>query len=405
MQQGIEIIDRELYLEKITPYINQNLIKIFVGQRRVGKSYILKSTIRKITNQYKDANIIFIDKEQYDFDRITNYHELNNYVENKIDSNKKNFLFIDEIQEIEGFQKSIRHFHNKNTVDIYITGSNAQMLSGELATSLSGRYIKIKVNNLSYTEFLEFHQLADNDESLNNYLKWGGLPYLKNLIKNDLVIFEYLNNIVSTVLYKDIISRYNIRNTDFFHELILYTAANTGNLITSKKISDYLKSQRVDISPRVILNYLHYLTNAFMLYKISREDVQSKKIFEINHKYYFEDWGMRNALLGQNNYSAPDILENVVFSHLKNQGYAVSVGVLKNLEIDFIARRNNETIYIQVAYLIIDEKTRNREFGNLLQIKDNYPKYVISLDPVQIGQYEGVKHLHLRDFLKRTLFE
>ena len=279
------------------------------------------------------------------------------------------------------------------------------MLSGELATSLSGRYIKIKVNNLSYTEFLEFHQLADNDESLNNYLKWGGLPYLKNLIKNDLVIFEYLNNIVSTVLYKDIISRYNIRNTDFFHELILYTAANTGNLITSKKISDYLKSQRVDISPRVILNYLHYLTNAFMLYKISREDVQSKKIFEINHKYYFEDWGMRNALLGQNNYSAPDILENVVFSHLKNQGYAVSVGVLKNLEIDFIARRNNETIYIQVAYLIIDEKTRNREFGNLLQIKDNYPKYVISLDPVQIGQYEGVKHLHLRDFLKRTLFE
>lgn len=404
MMQGVEIIDRNQYLEKIIPYINQNLIKIFVGQRRVGKSYILKSTIRLIQKKYNDVNIIYIDKEQYDFDSITNYHDLIDYVERKIDADKKNFLFIDEIQEIEDFPKAIRHFHNKNTVDIYITGSNAQMLSGELATSLSGRYIEIKVNNLSYTEFLEFHQFSDNDENLYNYLRWGGLPYLKNLIKTDLVIYEYLNNIVSTILYKDIISRYNIRNTDFFHQLILYTAANTGNLITSKKISDYLKSQRVDISPRIILNYLHYLTNAFMLYKISREDVQSKKIFEINQKYYFEDWGMRNALLGLNNYSAPDILENVVFSHLKNLGYVISVGVLKNLEIDFIARRSDETIYIQVAYLIIDDKTKDREFGNLLQIKDNYPKYVISLDPVQIGQYNGVKHLHLRDFLKKTSF-
>ena len=247
--------------------------------------------------------------------------------------------------------------------------------------------------------------MADNDESLYNYLKWGGLPYLKKLIKSDLVIYEYLSNIVSTVLYKDIISKYNIRNTDFFHQLILYAAANTGNLITSKKISDYLKSQRVDISPRVILNYLHYLTNAFMLYKISREDVQSKKIFEINQKYYFEDWGMRNALLGLNHYSAPDVLENVVFSHLKNLGYTINVGVFKNLEIDFMARKSNETVYIQVAYLIPDEKTKNREFGNLLQIRDNYPKYVISLDPVQIGQYNGIKHLHLRDFLKRNKFD
>ena len=186
---------------------------------------------------------------------------------------------------------------------------------------------------------------------------------------------------------------------------MLYTAANSGNLFTSKKISDYLKSQRVDISPKVILNYLHYLTNAFMLYKLSREEVHTKKIFEVNHKYYFEDWGMRNALLGLNHYSAPDVLENVVFSHLKALGYKISVGVLKNLEIDFIAHKNDEKIYVQVAYLIADEKVKQREFGNLLQIQDNYPKYVISLDPVQIGQFDGIKHLHLREFLKRQKFE
>jgi len=198
------------------------------------------------------------------------------------------------------------------------------------------------------------------------------------------------------------VSRYNIRNTDFFNQLIKYIAANCGNLFTAKKISDYLKSQKVDISPKVILNYLNYLSNAFMLYRVSRKDIHSKKIFEINHKYYFEDWGMRNALLGLSHFSAPDVLENVVFSHLKTIGYSISIGVIKNLEIDFIAQKQNEQIYVQVAYLITDESVKQREFGNLLQIQDNYPKYVVSLDPVEIGEYKGIKHLHLRKFLQKT---
>lgn len=401
----MNIINRVSYLNKIRPYINQHLIKVLVGQRRVGKSYLLRSIVKLIKEQHKDANIIFIDKEQYDFDSIANYSDLVTYVEAHINLNTNNYLFIDEVQDISEFQKAIRHFHNKSNIDIYISGSNAQLLSGELATLLSGRYIEIKINILTYTEFLEFHQLIDNDESLYAYLKWGGLPYLKNLHKSDEIIYEYLSNIVTTVLYKDIISRYKVRNTDFFHQLILYTAANSGNLFTSKKISDYLKSQRIDISPKVILNYLHYLTNAFMLYKLSREEVRTKKTFEVNHKYYFEDWGMRNALLGLSHYSAPDVLENVVFSHLKALGYTISIGVLKKMEIDFIAHKHDEKIYVQVAYLIADEKVKQREFGNLLQIQDNYPKYVVSLDPVQIGQYEGIKHLHLRDFLKKEKFD
>jgi predicted AAA+ superfamily ATPase len=400
----MDTIERLRYLDKIKSFVDKDLIKVFVGQRRVGKSYLIKSTIKYILETNPTANIIYIDKELYDFDHIDNYHHLIEYVEEKLDASKKNYLFIDEVQEISAFQKALRHFQNQNKADIYITGSNAEMLSGDLATMLSGRYIEIHINTLSYTEFLKFHDLKDLDESLYKYLKWGGLPYVKNLQKDDVVIFDYLKNILSTILFKDVISRYKIRNIEFFERLILYTASNTGSLITSKKISDYLKSQKVDISTKVVLSYMQYLLNAFLLYKLNRVDVHSKKIFEINNKYYFEDWGLRNALIGLNHYSVPDVIENVVFAHLKTLGYEVYVGVMKDLEIDFIAEKDGEKLYIQVAYLIPDEKVKLREFGNLLLIKDNYPKYVVSLDAVQIGQYKGIKHLHLRTFLKKDEF-
>lgn len=401
----MDAIDRLRYLEKIKNYVDKDLIKVFIGQRRVGKSYLIKSTINYILKENPTANIIYIDKELYDFDHINTYHDLIAYVEEKLDTSKKNYLFIDEVQEISAFQKALRHFQNQKIIDIYVTGSNDEMLSGDLATMLSGRYIQIHVNSLSYTEFLKFHKLEDKDESLYKYLKWGGLPYIKNLQKDDVVIFDYLKNILSTILFKDVITRYKIRNIEFFERLILYTASNVGNLITSKKISDYLKSQKVDISTKVVLSYMQYLQNAFLLYKLHRVDIHSKKIFEINNKYYFEDWGLRNALVGLNHYSAPDVLENVVFAHLKSLDYDVYVGVMKELEIDFIAEKDGEKLYIQVAYLIPDEKVKLREFGNLLLIKDNYPKYVVSLDPVQIGQYKGIQHLHLRAFLKKDDFK
>jgi len=400
----MSVIERKSYLQYIKKYIDKNLIKVFVGQRRVGKSYLMKMTVNYIRNKNPEATIIFIDKEQYEYDSIKDYHSLITYVEKQLSINNKNYLFIDEIQEISEFEKALRHFQNKNSADIYCTGSNADMLSGELATLLSGRYIRIQVNSLSYIEFLDFHQLADSDDSLFKYLKWGGLPFIKNLEKDDEIIFDYLSNILSTIVYKDILYRYKIRNVEFFDRLIQYIAANTGNLITSKKISDYLKSQKIDISSKVILSYLQYLQNAFLIYKLKRVDVNSKKVFEINDKYFFEDCGLKNALIGLNHFSIPDTLENVVFSHLKQLGYHVNVGVLKHLEIDFIAKKENALIYIQVAYIITDKKVKDREFGNLEIIKDNYPKYVVSLDPVTIGDYKGIKHIHLREFLKKEQF-
>ncbi len=396
----MNLIVRQKYLDKVKPFINKKLIKVFVGQRRVGKSYLMKLTSRYILSQNPNANIIYIDKELYEFDNITDYHSLISYVNSNIAVEKSNYLFIDEIQEITYFEKALRHFQNKNVVDIYCTGSNADILSGELATLLSGRHIKIDVFSLSFQEFLTFHNLEDSMETLLKYLKWGGLPYLMNLEKQDEVIFDYLSNILSTIVYKDVIHRYKIRNVEFFDRLVQYIAANTGNLISAKKISDYLKSQKVNIAPRVVLDYLHYLQNAFLLYKLKRMDVNSKKIFNINDKYFFEDWGLRNALLGLKNFSVPDVIENVVFTHLKFLGYSVKVGILNNLEIDFVAENSKGIIYVQAAYLIVDEKVKQREFGNLLMIKDNYPKYVVSLDTVPISSYKGVIHINLQDFLK-----
>ncbi len=399
-----DLIVRKKYIAKVVPFINTDLIKVFIGQRRVGKSYLLKTIIQHIKSKDKAANIIYVDKELNDFDFITDNKSLIMYVESKIESKIKNYLFVDEIQDIQQFEKALRHFQNKKNVDIYCTGSNANLLSGDLATYLSGRYIEIKVDTLTYLEFLNFHALENDNEALKKYLKWGGLPFLKNLINRDDVVFDYLQNIVSTIIYKDVIHRYKIRNVDFFENLIKYLANNTGNLFTAKKISDYLKSQKIDISTKVVLSYLQYLQNVFFIYKIKRINLSGKNIFATNNKYYFEDWGLRNALLGLNNFSVPSVLENVVFLHLINLEYEVGIGVSNDQEIDFVAQKNGEYLYVQVAYIITDEKVRNREFGNLLLIQDNYPKYVVSMDEYIIGSYKGVKHIHLRDFLSMDKF-
>ena len=396
----MNVIKRQKYIDRTIPFIDKDLIKIFVGQRRVGKSYLLKMIRDHIVAKNKDANILYIDKENYQFDYIRDYHSLIAYVNENVDAKKINYLFIDEIQEILHFEKALRHFQNQKTADIYITGSNSDILSGDLATLLSGRYIEIKINPLCYNEFLIFHNFEDTNESMQKFLKWGGLPYLRNLEKSDEVIFEYLSNIFSTIIYKDIIHRYKIRNVEFFDRLIHFIASNTGNLITSKKISDYLKSQKVDISPRIVLTYLKYLQNAFVINKLKRMDLKSKKVFEINDKYFFEDIGLRNSLLALENYSVPDVLENIVHAHLQYMGYTVNVGIINHYEIDFIARKMDKTVYVQVAYLIVDEKTKQREFGNLLLVKDNFPKYVISLDPVSISSYKGIIHLSLHEFLR-----
>lgn len=392
-------IKRGEYIKKIIPYINKDVIKVFVGQRRVGKSYLLFQIMDIIKNSHKNSNIVYINKELYEFDNLKNYKDLLEYVKKHSDKKRKNFIFIDEIQEIENFEITLRDLNARKGYDVYCTGSNANLLSSELATYLSGRHIEIPIYGLSYSEFLIFHKLAENKDSFFKYVKYGGMPYLINLKLTDEVAYDYLRNIYSTILLKDVASRYNIRNINFLERLVEYLADNLGSFVTAKKISDFLKSQKIKISPNVVLNYLSYLTASFAISKVARLDVTGKKIFEINEKYYFEDIGVRNALIGYRQTDINKILENLVFSHLKILGYKVYVGKLGDKKIDFVGEKRGERVYIQVAYLINTDKTRKREFENLLAVPDNYPKIVVSMDEMIGEKYKGVKHINIRDFL------
>jgi uncharacterized protein len=392
-------IDRNAYLDKILPFIDKNLIKFITGQRRVGKSYLLYQVMGLLIKEDSNANIIHIDKEKYDFDKIKSYEDIIEYCNPLIFKDKRNYIFIDEVQEIHQFEKALRHYYSFPNIDIYCTGSNARLLSGELATFLSGRYIEFKVYSLSYTEFLQFHKLEDSDKSLLEYMKIGGLPYLVNLMKSDKVIYDYLGNILSTIIYKDIVARHSIRNTYFLENLVKFLATNTGNIISAKKISDYLKSQKVNMSPQIVLDYLNYLEKAFLIFKVKRSDITGKKVFEVNEKYYFEDWGLRNAILGIENFSVNQIIENIIYLHLKINHYEVYIGSMGNHEIDFVGEKKGKKLYVQAAYLLPDEKVREREFGNLQKIKDNYRKIVVSMDPYAPSNVDGIEHFQLREFL------
>lgn len=392
-------IKRAIYLDKVKPFIDKDIIKVIVGQRRVGKSYLLFQIIDLIKREHPQANIIYINKELNEFDALKNYQDLLSYVKANT-KGKANYLFIDEIQEIENFEKALRSLKAEDKYDIYCTGSNANLLSGELATYLSGRYVEIKVFSLSYPEFLMFHKLEENKESFLKYIKYGGLPYLINLALNDEVIYEHLKSIYNTIILKDVVARYKIRNVSFLENLTEYLADNIGSLVSAKKISDFLKSQKIKISPNIVLDYLSFLVNAFFVLKVSRRDIQGKKIFEINDKYYFEDLGLRHALVGYRQVDINKILENLVFLHLQIAGYKVTIGQLKDKEVDFVGEKQGKKLYIQVAYLVTDGN-KEREFGNLLAIKDNHPKIVVSMDELaEESNYQGVRHINIRNFLK-----
>ena len=394
-----KLIIRRKYLEAIKPYIGKQIIKILIGQRRVGKSYILLQIIEEIKAQDNSANILYINKEDLQFDKIKTANDLYEYVQEHTNCNVKNYVFIDEIQEIKEFEKALRSLLLNSIYDLYCTGSNAHILSGELATFLSGRFIEIPVYSLSYNEFCEFQDLENNSETLQKYLKYGGLPYLKHLTLEDDIVFNYLKGVYNTVIYKDLIQRYEIRNTAFLENLVRFLADNTGQLFSAKKISDYLKSQQINISVSQIINYLDYLANTFLIQKVKRMDIVGKKIFEIGEKFYFQDLGLRHTINGYKPNDISKILENAVLEHLLYCGYDVKIGQINDLEIDFVCERGGEKLYVQVTYLLQDEKTIDREFGNLLKINDNYPKIVVSMDGFTGNSYEGIKHLHIRKFL------
>jgi hypothetical protein len=397
------IIERRAYTSRIEPFIRKPIIKVFTGQRRVGKSYMLFQIIKKILNEEPDANIIYINHEDLQFDFLVTAADLVAYIKSKSVSEKVNYIFIDEIQEIPEFEKAIRSLLLDNQNDIYITGSNAKLLSGEFATFLGGRTVEIRVYSLSYSEFLQFHKKEDSEESLEQYFLYGGLPFLVNLNLTDEIVFEYLKNIYNTIVYRDVVTRHNLRNTHFLEQLIRFLADNTGSLFSSKSISDFLKSQKVMIPHNQVQSYNGYLSDAFLLNRVLRYDIQGKRIFETGEKYYFEDIGIRNAIIGYKPDDKAKIIENVVCNELLFRGYDIKTGWKKGHETDFIATKNNEKIYVQVALLLDSKETVRREFGNLLEIDDNYPKMVITADKNYRNTIDGIEHKNIRSFLMEAI--
>ena len=390
---------RDHYLEKVKPFIGKGIIKVLTGQRRVGKTYLLFQIISFIQKETPNAPIMYINKEDLEFDHIKTAKHLHDYVLKEKSGTGKNYVFIDEIQDIENFGTALRSLLLQADLDVYCTGSNANLLSSDIAGHLSGRYVEIQVFSLSYPEFLQFHKLDSADSNLEKYMKYGGLPYLINLELQDTIVFEYLKNIYGSIVYRDIINRYSIRNVAFLEQLVLFLAAHTGSIFSAKKISDFLKSQRVKMAPNQVQVYVQHLVNAFLIHKVPRFDLVGKRLFEIGEKYYFENLGIRNGLWGYRLEDRGKIMENMVYNHLVYQGFEVQVGVMGNKEIDFVAKKAGEKMYIQVALSINNPSTIEREFGNLKNINDNYPKVVITLDSFSGNTVEGIPAMDLETFL------
>ncbi|MEG0723782.1 MAG: ATP-binding protein [Akkermansia sp.] len=379
------------------------IVKVMIGHRRVGKSFILFQLIDLIRSEEKNANIIYINKEDIDFVDIISYHELHDYISMKLVNGKKNYIFIDEVQEIKDFKIAIRSLALDDHNDIYLTGSNSKMFSSDLANELGGRYVEFRIYSLSYPEFLKFHCLSNDDDSLEKYIHFGGLPYLIHLPLTEAVVMEYISSVYSTIILRDVVERNKIRNTIFLEQLVRFLANNIGSLFSSKSISDFLKSQKVKMSPSLVSEYADSLTEAFVVHQVGRYDIVGKKFFERGEKYFFENMGIRNVIAGYKPQDRAKRLENLVCNHLLFCGYDVKVGTMNTEEIDFVCTRGGETLYVQVAMELSSSETIYREFGNLLKIRDNYPKIVVSGERSFENSYDGVKHIHIRDFLSSSL--
>lgn len=403
----MELIPRPQYIEKIAGLINRGMMLILVGQRRVGKSKVLELFRNWLVGNRPDANVVYINKEFHNFRDIVTAEQLYDYVVARLPEGDENYLLIDEVQEIENYENALRSLHAENRCQVIATGSNAYIFSSELGTHLSGRYIEIKVYNLSYSEFLRFHNMEDSSEAIMHYLRMGGLPGLLTFRPEEQSqIIDYFEGVYNTILVKDVVMREKIRNVTQLENIIRFVADNIGKPISVANVARYITSKGEKISDETVSNYLKYLRDAFLAIPIKRFDIHGKMLLESNNKHYFSDHGLRNYLCGFNiRGSIEKIMENVVWNHLRRQGFDVTVGILRVGEIDFVATKADRRIYVQVTYLLASEDTVKREFGNLAAIKDNYPKYVVSLDPLsgRINEYPGIEHVNLRNFLKMDL--
>jgi len=407
----MDIIPRPRYMDKIRPFIGTRLIKAIVGQRRVGKSCVLLQIAELLRAEHSDWLILHIDLERLEWRHLQNGDDLVHEVSAAISlrsgqgSNAaptKVALLLDEVQQLEGYESAVRGFAADERFDVYISGSNADLLSGDIATLFAGRAIRIEVHSLTYDEFLIFNRLEDCDATLERFLWYGGLPFLANLPYDEAVLREYLAAVLDSVVLKDVVQRHGIRSPGLLERILEFAADNVGNPTSARNISNYLKSIRVETSPQSVLDYLGYLTRSFALVRCPTMDIAGKRLLEGISKYYFEDLGLRAVVRGRKDADIGKIIENAVFTRLAADGWALSSGRAGNREIDFIAERGEARCFIQAAYLIPDTSTRDREFGTLASLQGGWPRFVISIDPI-VQDFQGVHHLRLRDFLREGL--
>ena len=397
------MVKRELYLNKIIPLIDNELIKVITGVRRCGKSYMLGLIKDELINRgINENNIILINFESAKYRNVSNARELDLLIDNLVGNIEgKVYLFFDEIQNVDGWEKSINACRVDWECDIYITGSNSKLLSGELATHLTGRFFQIKMYPFSFKEFLEYKQQPPSDELFNEYVEYGGFPQVFSL--NDEDKLKYLLDLFNSILYNDLISRYQIRDVNILERLIIFLMDNVGKTFSAKSISDYLKEEEnVKIAPKTIYNYIDYFTNSLLLNKVQRETVEGKEILKIHEKYYLTDHGFNQVFNGRNLTNASRTIENIVYVELLRKGYEVTIGKIGDFEIDFMAKKHKQKMYFQVTYSLASDETFNREFRPLLKVNDNYPKYVISMDKFDFSQ-DGIIHQNLVDFLVNGL--
>lgn len=398
------MIQREMYMSRIRPFIGTELVKVMTGIRRCGKSVMLDL----IKEELKEQGIAPEQMFSFNFEAMSNAHlcsaeALYAEVMKRAGSIEgKAYLFFDEIQEVIQWEKAINSFRVELDCDIYITGSNAKLLSGELATVLGGRYVEFTIYPFSYAEFLELFRSVEpsvsDPEAFQKYLTVGGMPYLANLRYAPEPSKQYLNDIYHSVVLNDVVKRNKIRDVDLLSRIVAYVVSNIGTTFASTSIAKFFKSENRKVAPETILNYIKYCVDAYLFYQVSRQDLQGKQILATNEKYYMADHGLREAVFGGNMRDVNLILENIVYMELRRRGYSVTVGKAGEKEIDFVCQKQNQKLYVQVCYLLASEETVSREFGVYASIPDNFPKYVVSMDEIDMSR-DGIKHCNIRDFL------
>ena len=398
------MIKRELYMHRIRPFIGSELIKVITGIRRSGKSVMLELIKNElIESGVNQSQFISINFENMSYSHLQSARVLHDeIIKRAADIQGKIYLFFDEIQEVEEWEKCINSLRVSLDCDIYISGSNAKLLSGELATYLAGRYVEFVIYPFSFAEFISIYKKEMSDEMLRTYfqtyLTFGGMPYLSNIRYEEEPTRQYLTDIFNSVLLKDIIKRNKIRDIDLLERIITYIIANVGSTFSANSIAKFFKNEQRKVAVETIVNYINYCCDAFLFYQVKRQDLQGKQILSFNEKYYIVDHGIREAVFGGNTRDINLVLENIVFMELLRRGYEVRVGKEKDKEIDFVCKKRGEKLYIQVSYLLASQEIIDREFDVYKEINDNYPKYVVSMDDFDMSR-DGIKHKNVRDFL------